>query len=98
MTSGWAGSFWTDAGRAQDSVKTDTGRTTGVVALFRLVLLAGGIGLGQMGLDSFAHGTAVALVQFGLALILLAAGSAGFIVPLLTGALARRSPSLSSRL
>jgi hypothetical protein len=51
--------------------------------LFRLVLLAGGIGLGQMGLDSFAHGADVALVQFGLALILLVAGSAGFIVPLL---------------
>jgi hypothetical protein len=53
--------------------------------LFRLVLLAGGIGLGQMGLDSFAHGTDVALVQFTLALILLVAGSAGFIAPLLDG-------------
>ena len=53
--------------------------------LFRLVLLAGGIGVGQMGLDSFAHGADVALVQFVLALILLVAGSAGFIVPLLEG-------------
>jgi hypothetical protein len=51
--------------------------------VFRLVLLAGGIGLGQMGLDSVAHGTSVALVQFALALVLLVAGSAGFIVPLL---------------
>ena len=53
--------------------------------LFRLALLAGGIGLGQMGLDSFARGADVALVQFGLALTLLVAGSAGFIVPLLDG-------------
>lgn len=53
--------------------------------LFRLALLAGGIGLGQIGLDSFAHGADVALVQFALALILLVAGSAGFIVPLLDG-------------
>jgi hypothetical protein len=53
--------------------------------LFRLVLLAGGIGLGQMGLDSFARGADIALVQFSLALILLVAGSAGFIVPLLGG-------------
>ncbi len=51
--------------------------------LFRLVLLAGGLGLGQMGLDSFARGADVALVQFALALVLLGAGSAGFIVPLL---------------
>ena len=61
--------------------------------LFRLVLLAGGIGLGQMGLDSFAHGTAVALVQFGLALILLAAGSAGFISPLLDGSVGKEVSS-----
>jgi hypothetical protein len=53
--------------------------------LFRLALLASGLGLGQMGLDSFAHGADVALVQFGLALVLLVAGSAGFIVPLLEG-------------
>jgi len=51
--------------------------------MFRLVLLAGGIGLGQMGLDSFAQGNGAALVQLGLALVLLVAGSAGFIVPLL---------------
>jgi hypothetical protein len=51
--------------------------------LFRLALLAGGIGLGQMGLDSFARGTNAAAVQFGLALVLLVAGSAGFMVPLL---------------
>jgi hypothetical protein len=53
------------------------------VILLRLVLLAGGIGLGEMGLDSFARGAAIALVEFGLAVILLVAGSAGFIVPLL---------------
>jgi hypothetical protein len=53
--------------------------------LLRLGVLAGGIGLGQMGLDSFARGADVALVQFGLALTLLVAGSAGFIVPLLEG-------------
>jgi hypothetical protein len=53
--------------------------------MFRLVLLAGGIGLGQMGLDSFAQGNGAALVQLALALVLLVAGSAGFIVPLLGG-------------
>jgi hypothetical protein len=53
--------------------------------LFRLALLAGGIGLGQMGLDSFARGADVALAQFVLAFVLLIAGSAGFIVPLLGG-------------
>ena len=51
--------------------------------LFRVVLLAGGIGLGQMGLDSFARGADVAAIQLGLAFVLLAAGSAGFVVPLL---------------
>ncbi len=53
--------------------------------VFRLALLAAGLGLGQMALDSFAHRNSVALVQFGLALVLLVAGSAGFIVPLLAG-------------
>ena len=57
--------------------------------LFRLVLLAGGIGLGQMGLDSFVHGANVALVQFALTLILLVAGSAGFIGPLLAGSVGK---------
>jgi len=57
--------------------------------LFRLALLAGGIGLGQMTLDSFARGADVALVQFGLALVLLVAGSAGFIVPLLEGSVGK---------
>lgn len=52
-------------------------------ALFRLMLLAGGIGLGQMGLDSFARGASIGFVELGLAVILLVAGSAGFIVPLL---------------
>lgn len=51
--------------------------------LFRILLLAGGIGFGQMGLDSFARGANVAPLQFALALLLLVAGSAGFIVPLL---------------
>ena len=53
--------------------------------LFRVALLAGGIGLGVMGLDSFARGATVALVQIALALVLLVGGSAGFIVPLLEG-------------
>jgi hypothetical protein len=57
--------------------------------LFRLLLLAGGIGFGQMGLDSLAHGADIALVQFGLALILLVAGSAGLIVPLLVGSVGK---------
>jgi hypothetical protein len=51
--------------------------------LFRLVLLAGGIGLGEIGLDSIARGNGAALVQLGLALVLLVAGSAGFVAPLL---------------
>jgi hypothetical protein len=51
--------------------------------VFRLALLAGGIGLGEIGLDSIARGNSAALVQLGLALVLLVAGSAGFIVPLL---------------
>jgi hypothetical protein len=53
--------------------------------VFRLVLLAAGIGFGQIGPDSFARGANIAPVQFGLALILLVAGSAGFIRPLLAG-------------
>lgn len=53
--------------------------------LLRLVLLAVGIGFGQMSLDSFARGTSAAAVQFGLSVLLLFAGSAGFIVPLLGG-------------
>ncbi len=54
-------------------------------SLFRLALLAAGIGFGQIGLDAFARGAQDALVQLGLALVLLVAGSAGFIVPLLDG-------------
>ncbi len=53
------------------------------------MLLAGGIGLGHMGLDSFAHGTDIAFVQFGLALTLLVAGSASFIGPLLAGSVGK---------
>ena len=59
--------------------------------LFRLALLAGGIGLGQMGLDSYARGADVALVQFVLAFVLLIAGSAGFIVPLLDGSVGKEA-------
>ncbi len=51
--------------------------------LFRIALLAVGLGLGQAGLDSVAHGDSVAVLQFGLALLLLVAGSAGFMRPLL---------------
>lgn len=61
--------------------------------LFRLALLAGGIGLGQMGLDSFARGADAAAVQFALALLLLVAGSAGFMVPLLEGTTSREDPN-----
>ncbi len=57
--------------------------------LFRLVLLALGIGVAQMGLDSFAQGSLIALVQFVVALVLLVAGSAGFIVPLLDGSVGK---------
>jgi hypothetical protein len=57
--------------------------------LFRLALLAGGLGLGEMGLDSFARGATVALVLFALALVLLVAGSAGFIGPLLAGSVGK---------
>lgn len=53
--------------------------------MFRLVLLAGGIGLGEIALDSVARGDGFALVQLGVALVLLVVGSAGFIVPLLGG-------------
>ena len=42
--------------------------------LFRLALLAAGLGLGQMGMDSLAHSDGAALVQFGLAVVLLVAG------------------------
>jgi hypothetical protein len=51
--------------------------------LLRIVLLALGIGIAQMGLDSFARGSALALGEIVLALVLLVAGSAGFMVPLL---------------
>ena len=51
--------------------------------LLRLALLAGGIGLGQMALDSVATGADVALLQVPLAITLLGAGSVGFIAPLL---------------
>jgi hypothetical protein len=61
--------------------------------LFRLALLAGGIGFGQMGLDSFARGADATAVQFGLALLLIVAGSAGFMVPLLEGSVAREDPN-----
>jgi hypothetical protein len=49
----------------------------------RIVLLAAGIGLAEMAVDALARGLDVALVQGALALGLLAAGSAGFAVPLL---------------
>jgi hypothetical protein len=57
--------------------------------VFRLASLAGGIGLGEIGLDSIARGSSAALVQLGLALVLLVAGSAGFIVPLLRASTAK---------
>jgi hypothetical protein len=53
--------------------------------LLRIVMLALGIGIAQMGLDSFARGSVVALVELAPALVLIVAGSAGFMVPLLDG-------------
>jgi hypothetical protein len=55
------------------------------IMVSRLVALAVGLGLGQLGLDSFVRGADVALVQFSLAALLLIAGSAGFVMPLLAG-------------
>lgn len=55
-------------------------------ALFRLILLAGGLGLTEIGLgDALTVGSfsSWALVSIGLALIV--AGSAGFMVTLLGG-------------
>ncbi len=51
--------------------------------LFRIVLLAGGLGLGETGLTSLAAGDPASPIQLGLSVALLFAGSAGFIVPLL---------------
>ena len=54
--------------------------------VFRLLLLAGGLGFGQLGLDSLARGAGIAaLMELALATAMLVAGSAGFIVPLLDG-------------
>lgn len=50
----------------------------------RLVLLASGMALAELGLDSTARGSGIAVVELGAALLLLVAGSAGFIVPLLS--------------
>lgn len=51
--------------------------------LFRVIILAGGLGFGELGLDSLARGDPLAVVQVFLAFLLLIAGTAGFIVPLL---------------
>ena len=56
----------------------------------RLAILAAGIGFGQMFLDSVARGAPIATVQLVLTLVFLAAGTAGFIVPLLEGGSRRR--------
>ena len=53
--------------------------------LLRLALIAVGVGLGQMGLDAFARGDSVAILQLALASVALVAGTAGFIVPILEG-------------
>lgn len=55
--------------------------------IFRLLLLAGGLGLGEIGLTSFAQGLEIATMQLAVALVLLSGGTAGFIVPLLAGGL-----------
>lgn len=60
--------------------------------VFRLLLLAGGLGLGEIGLTSFALGLDVAMIQLAVALVLLSGGTAGFIVPLLAGGL-RKEPN-----
>jgi hypothetical protein len=52
--------------------------------VLRLVLLAGGMALAELGLDSTARGNEIAVAELGVALLLLVAGSAGFIVPLLS--------------
>jgi len=51
--------------------------------LLRVVLLAGGLALGEVGLTSLAGGQAMWIVQLGLSLVLLVAGSVGFMGPLL---------------
>ena len=58
----------------------------------RLLVLAGGLGLGEIGLTSFALGLDVAAIQLAAALVLLVAGTAGFIVPLLAGHGLREEP------
>jgi hypothetical protein len=52
--------------------------------VLRLVLLAGGMALAELGLDSAARGSGIAVAELGVALLLLVAGTAGFIVPLLS--------------
>lgn len=52
--------------------------------ILRLVLLAGGMAFSEVGVDSLARGGDLAVAQLGVALVLLVAGSAGFIVPLLS--------------
>ena len=52
--------------------------------LFRIALITAGLVMGQVALDSVARNESVALVELGLALVLLVAGSAGFMVPLLS--------------
>jgi hypothetical protein len=46
-------------------------------------LLAFGLGFGQMALDSFARGAGVALLQLGVTVLLLVAGLAGLLSPLM---------------
>jgi len=53
--------------------------------LVRIALLAAGIGLGEVGLESFAHGGGEAVIELLFAVLLLVAGSAGFMTPLLYG-------------
>ena len=51
--------------------------------LFRVALLAGGLALGEVGLTSMATGDAIWIVQLGVSMALLIAGSAGFMGPLI---------------
>lgn len=50
---------------------------------FRVGLLTGGMAVGEIGLSSFAAGQPIWLLQLALSAVMLVAGSAGFMVPLL---------------
>ena len=53
--------------------------------LFRIALISIGLGLAELSIDGLAQTDAFALPELVIALGLLVAGSAGFIVPLFAG-------------